>query len=275
MVNMENYEELMLLAADGELGDEELAQLQEFIKQHPELENEWKLYMATRLQPDETLVYTAKETLLKKETKTITFGKWWMYAAAACLAILIAIPLLRTGEEIKPADEIVQTKTTISEPPIKTEPASPENKPGPTETSEAVAKTGLATQLPRVKKPVTAQPVKAIQQVQPTPPQSEPMVAEVTPKPVAEPQSPPAQPSVVAVVEEPVHVKPATPRTHQDAEKEMFAWMPVDEHKKKGLNDLSVAITDKVEKVKEIKNKIRNADVSFKIGRSELFTVKF
>ena len=104
---------------------------------------------------------------------------------------------------------------------------------------------------------------------------NEPVIAEVKPQPVVEQHLPPADTQVVATVEKTEPGNSVTTGEHEDTRKDMFAWVPVDQDKKKGLTDLSAAITERVEKVKEIKNTIKNADVSFKIGRNELFTVKF
>ena len=42
MVNLENYEEYMLLEADGELTESEQKALHAFIERHPELKMSWR-----------------------------------------------------------------------------------------------------------------------------------------------------------------------------------------------------------------------------------------
>lgn len=120
MVNMENYEEYMLLYADGELKPEEEQELLAFVAANPELEAELKAYAATRLLPDESIVFDNKESLLKtaEPARRIALGNWKMYAAAACVllvAILFAIDR-RDMEEIPP---VAIAEETVTEPVTK------------------------------------------------------------------------------------------------------------------------------------------------------------
>ncbi|MBW7912220.1 MAG: hypothetical protein H3C54_00600 [Taibaiella sp.] len=69
MVNMENYEEYMLLYADRELTPEQEKALLDFVALHPELKPELEAYAATRLQPEEAMIFTGKDALIKTEPK--------------------------------------------------------------------------------------------------------------------------------------------------------------------------------------------------------------
>lgn len=112
MVTFENYEEYMMLYADGELPEAMIKDLLDFITQHPELKSELNAYMATRLQPEMEMVFANKESLLQPvpAKKTIAFG-WIRYGLAAGLALLIGIGIYQLNNGDKTADHnIANTK---------------------------------------------------------------------------------------------------------------------------------------------------------------------
>ena len=90
MVTWENYEEYMLLDADGELNDEQIKALHEFIGLHPELKKEYDLLKATVLQPDNSIVYEQKQELIKKSNVRKLNYTWWLYGAAASIILMVA-----------------------------------------------------------------------------------------------------------------------------------------------------------------------------------------
>lgn len=99
MVTTDNYEEYLMMAADGELDDAGKAALQAFMSAHPELAAEAGIWQAVKLQPDACVMYADKETLLRREPKRIALG-WKQYtlaAAAGIAAVLIMLPLFRGG----------------------------------------------------------------------------------------------------------------------------------------------------------------------------------
>lgn len=120
MVNMENYEEYMLLYADGELKPAEEKALLDFVAQHPALEAELKAYAATRLQPDTGVVFENKNSLLKtaEPTRRIAPGNWKMYAAAACV-LLVAVLFITNKDTNEETNIAVEEKIT-EEPVTKT-----------------------------------------------------------------------------------------------------------------------------------------------------------
>lgn len=101
MVTKENYEEYMMLAADGELDDAGKEALSAFIAANPALESELAAWKALKMEPDERLVYTGKETLIRKEKKAIILA--WnprsIAVAAAVVGLLFMIPVIwRTSQ---------------------------------------------------------------------------------------------------------------------------------------------------------------------------------
>ena len=64
-INISNYEEFLLSAIDGELNGEEMAALEAFMQQHPEIRKELALLESSKLRPDEGMTFDAKETLYR------------------------------------------------------------------------------------------------------------------------------------------------------------------------------------------------------------------
>ena len=90
MINIENYEEFLCSYVDGELNEAETKALLLFLEAHPELKDELSAFESTKLQPDSTVVFENKKTLLKKEATTlISFNNWKTLSAAAGLALLL------------------------------------------------------------------------------------------------------------------------------------------------------------------------------------------
>lgn len=64
-INISNYEEFLLSAIDGELNGEEMAALEAFMQQHPEIRKELALLESSKLRPDEGMTFNAKELLYR------------------------------------------------------------------------------------------------------------------------------------------------------------------------------------------------------------------
>ncbi len=111
MIGWDNYEEYMMMHADGELEPAEERELMEFVSAHPELKAELKAYSLTRLSPDETVVYTGKDSLLRTEPakRVIAFPQWWRYAIAAGVALLLSLSFYKYREVNKIVDSIAVT----------------------------------------------------------------------------------------------------------------------------------------------------------------------
>lgn len=90
MINIENYEEFLCSYVDGELNEAETKALLLFLEAHPELKEELSAFESTKLQPDTTVVFENKKTLLKKEgAMLISFNNWKTLSAAAGIALLL------------------------------------------------------------------------------------------------------------------------------------------------------------------------------------------
>ena len=88
--NLENYEERFVDYMEGQLDAAEMKEVEAFVAQHPELEEDFKLFCSTKLVPDTDVVFTKKESLMKPAaTVRPLFVR--ILAAAACVALLIGI----------------------------------------------------------------------------------------------------------------------------------------------------------------------------------------
>lgn len=275
MVNMENYEEYMLLEADGELGEAERKVLYAFLEQHPELLKEMEMYMATKPVPDTQMVFANKEQLLKKQGgSTIAFGGRWMYAAAACVAALIAIIMWKRLPSTNETNTIVKTDNTINtiaKSPVVYDTAKEfHSQPGNPVAIEN--KTPVKQKRTVQKHQPTLMPVV----------QEEKLAHEVTEKIVPEIKQEIPQP-ITAIPEQKVQTDvtmiasneevkvPIVAEEPEPEKREALAWLPI---KKEGLNVLAEVVNEKIEKIKEVRNSLKDTDVSFRIGNKELFIVR-
>ena len=64
-INRNNYEEYFILYMDNELGSDDRRQVELFVKDNPDLQEELNLLMQTQLTPDNSFVFAGKEQLLK------------------------------------------------------------------------------------------------------------------------------------------------------------------------------------------------------------------
>ncbi len=279
MVNLENYEEYLLMEADGELNETERKALYDFLEQHPELKKELDAYMSVKLVPDTNLIYTDKNQLLKKEQaggRIIGFNRMFAYGAAAMLVIALAIFALNNRPEpvqIAKTEPVIRKTVTTPQPTVVEETPAEEkilHSPVSPVTNEKAAQQAARPVLVRAKtkKPETpvAQPAhQTIAQVENN--------TKVTEK-CSTPKSENLQriPSVAAT-ETLAMAEPDQNQEPDAPKKNLLASLPVREEKLLGLNDFSDKVTEKVEEIKAVRAKFKDADISFKIGKKELFVV--
>lgn len=117
--NMENYEERFVDYMEGQLDAAEMKEVEAFVAQHPELEEDFKLFCSTKLEPDTSVVYTKKESLMRPTTvvKPLFIR---IIAAAACVALLIGIG----ARFLKPRHTTEQQPMLAELTPIKAQPLS-------------------------------------------------------------------------------------------------------------------------------------------------------
>lgn len=112
--NLENYEERFVDYMEGQLTAEEMQEVEAFVAEHPELEEDFKLFCSTKLEPDTSVVFTKKESLMQTGTMIRPlFVK--IVAAAACVALLIGIGV----RFLKPHQELEKQPMLASLTPIE------------------------------------------------------------------------------------------------------------------------------------------------------------
>ena len=137
---MENYEERFVDYMEGQLDAVEMSEVEAFVAQHPELEEDFKLFCASKLVPDEAIVFTQKDSLTKPKAVVIPlFAK--IMAAAASVALLIGIGVHFMNNQ-KPIHEQIAlinglapktlSKIDIPETSFKLKPSSVKATPIPT-----------------------------------------------------------------------------------------------------------------------------------------------
>lgn len=86
-----NFEEKFLLYIDNELTTKDKAEVETFVLQHPELQNDFTLLKQTKLEV-ETIACPNKEALYKEEKeRRVVYINWYKMAAAALIIGLIGI----------------------------------------------------------------------------------------------------------------------------------------------------------------------------------------
>mgnify|MGYP000843840991 CR=1 FL=1 len=272
MVTWENYEEYMVLHVDGALSEAEEKALLAFIDQHPELRDELRLYEATVLKPDTTLVYSDKEALLKPEGGTsIPLRQWWMYGAAAGLLLLVGMTAYRTLLSHKSPvieNHSIAQKVPVSEKPVSREEAT---------VNEAHEQEKLPANQPMIRRKeggyVAAHGVHSNTNARPATTASfptmeltpiQPLVREVTEVPVLTAQLSPLE--ITPSVE---HYEFVAERTQPD----ILAWLP--EEKQEGLQTLKENIDQRIVKAKHLKDQLKDSQLALRIGSRELFVINF
>lgn len=280
MVNLENYEEYMLLYADRELNPEQEQALLDFVQQHPGLKAELHAYAATRMQPDEAVVFAGKEALLKTEPggRTMWLGSWKTYAAAAGVILFIVLfNVNRNNSEVtEPSTakkETITEPVTTPPPVIQAEPKEEEELHSkPPVNTVAVETTKPTTNKTHVTEQVPHKAEKTPAPVQPLAEQKEVIVKSVVKEDTAQYIAEATAPRDKTITEQ----QESGPITPKPADKKNSFIATVLGEKPAGLERLEEEVNEKLTTVKTIREQIKNTDaeVSFRIGKKELFTVR-
>lgn len=281
MVNLENYEEYMMMYADGELNEAETKALMDFVAANPELAKELEAYTATKLVPDTTMVYANKDQLMKAPPaggRTIGMRTWWMYAAAAAV-LLFAVTIFRQGGDTTDSPVVANNTPATTQPtqtPVienKTEkdsnreelhsnPVSPVNH----ENNIANAK----SKKQKVKTIIEEQPKEEIQIAK------EEKTIPAPQRPAYKPENEPVQQVIAQQTEKPNKVEETNETTEelnqpQKQRRRLIDFLPISKNKKEGASMIASAVTKRVENVTD---NLKDTDIKFKIGNKEIFVVK-
>jgi len=279
MVTLENYEAYIISYVDGELNAAELQELEAFMNLHPELRSEMTAYENTRLLPDNSVVYTNKETLLKQAPKrSISLSRWRSYGAAAGIIALIGTAILlaqHTNNHVTTVVNVTVNKTTIQAPvnPIAHE--NPVKDTAMQQPAIAIVNHGTKARPGNTSvKPINRSTMTNYQNT--TPPSQEKTAAD---KPIEIAKTTvlpePKTPSIDTVA--PVKVQTAVTNTPAETmvannpeEKDPFAWLPIDDIKKQGLKDLKKTVDKTVREVRSVTNNLKETALVFKFGKKEI-----
>ncbi len=155
--NLENYEERFVDYIEGLLDASEMKEVEAFVAQHPELEEDFKLFCSTKLEPDTVVVYTKKESLMRPAT-TIRPLFVRIGAVAACVALLIGIGI----RFLKPHQGLEQQPMVAGLTPIAAQPIGVQQEFGELRKSDAkpVSMPKTAKKLEMVETKEVFQPVE-------------------------------------------------------------------------------------------------------------------
>jgi hypothetical protein len=116
-ISLANYEEYFLLAVDKELGEGETAELEKFILQHPQLQDEYTLLQQATL-PADTIPFEHKSMLYRTEEKKrripVVFMR--MAVAASIVGLVATLWMVSQNSNINPDGNppVVQQKASSS-----------------------------------------------------------------------------------------------------------------------------------------------------------------
>ena len=166
-INRQSYEEFFLLYADGELNENEMKAVEEFISLNPDLAGEFNLIRQTVMIPDDSIIFENKELLFKdeEEERKVIYMRWFRIAAAAAVLIVfsvvgwvffsnsninkVPVAIIKQPEAKKPevADALPSKEIKEENDRQKTESNTPGNTPvAGTEKSEKIKQVNKSTQ---------------------------------------------------------------------------------------------------------------------------------
>ncbi|MBX2905623.1 MAG: hypothetical protein KF744_06260 [Taibaiella sp.] len=290
MITRENYEEYMMMHADGELSPAEEQELMSFLYEHPEYQHELTAFSMTKLIPDDKLVYTRKVSLLKREggAMVVPFAPWKRYAVAAGVAAVLMMGWYQMFYNAERNSEMSVATTTVApvqqksmmlaaneasdkSPSTAAEAGAPQKndielheKPTPAHqdaatvennlkaTQRAVAHTGSAA--PTHTNEIAALNIDPITDV----------------KPAAFAASKNNQEISVASV---TNLPPAAIYVYEgenETKQSIVAKLPIDELKKEGMENVVAAVANGYDRINAIKQGISETVVSFKVEKRKL-----
>lgn len=100
--NLQNYEERFVDYMEGQLSPDEMREVETFVTHHPELEEDFRLFAISKLEPDPKVRYENKEALMHPSDKLKVIPLFVRIAsAAAVVALLLGIGwfFLRQGQD--------------------------------------------------------------------------------------------------------------------------------------------------------------------------------
>lgn len=92
LINTSNYEEYLISYIDDELNPAERNAFEKFVTVHPQVKEELSIYLQTKSEPEEEIVFANKEILYRTEEKVRVISmQWWKIAVAAAVILVAGI----------------------------------------------------------------------------------------------------------------------------------------------------------------------------------------
>lgn len=290
MVNKENYEEYMVLYADGELDQHEEAALLAYVEENPHLQEELDLYAATKMIPDETIVFADKESLMKPQggRRTIFFGGWQTYAAAASVAILLAVFFFnKKSDDINNnAQNLAQHDKPMTQHPEDKDTNKVNNTQNTTLPTTTTPKDAIASNKTnkqhQPKNKTTNNYTKTTTSTEQTTPshnRHQPAVVRLETNTQrfltsdTEPQA--TELLAVAAPVKPISPEPVTTaKTNNNTQPKALDYVPILNDNKALINGIEESVAKKIDKVKKVSDDLKNSDVVLKLGKKQILLVK-
>lgn len=115
LINISNYEEYLISYIDGELNAAERKEFEKFTAEHPLVKEELSIYLQTKSEPEEEIVFANKEILYRKEEKVRVISmQWWKIAVAAAVILVAGIgtfTILNKKDTTATGNQVVKTTT--------------------------------------------------------------------------------------------------------------------------------------------------------------------
>ena len=88
-ITRNNYEEFFILYLDNELCSDDRSEVESFVRENPDLKNEFDLLLQTRMTPDHDLMFDGKQQLLKTASPApiseTNFEEWLLLYIDPCI----------------------------------------------------------------------------------------------------------------------------------------------------------------------------------------------
>lgn len=284
MITSENYEEYMMMHADGELSPADEQELMSFLYEHPELQHELTAFTMAKLRPDDHLVYTRKVTLLKPEggARIVRFAPWQRYAVAAGVAAVLLFGTYKVVNNLNDNERVAAIampvrpeKNAAVENAAQTMPvadASPapatkgefttQAKPEPA-SNAALAQAGHKKTM--VKEPAHNRQGMSAQQAAPT---SDIPISKVKPVEMVAWENTVKISTPVVTNVPPVAIYVC--EGNDETKRSIVDKLPIDELKKEGMENVVTAMANGYDKLNALKQGLSETVVSFKIEKRKL-----
>jgi len=291
MITWENYEEYMMMHADGELQPAEEQELTAFIEAHPELKKELALFESVKLVPDTAMVYDSKKSLLKPAGgRLIAFSGWQRYSIAAGVAAILVITFFKFNGSKNDVAIINNDspKTLVTEPKnnVALQSQNKAVQQSQSNIAEAIDTThksqapannnNIAAVIPNTntiaKQPMIKQILKRHRRMADD---QQPVASVKTQNPISKmyPSDIKEFPNNGIAAASPVVAEvPTLPvtETKNEQEQSFFDKLPIGDHKKQGLEDAATALATGFDKISSIKQEISETSISIKVQKRRL-----